>query len=90
MKFLTDVTNQKISIFNSSIFESAENSFLKLEEGKMNLQKIGLKTVRIIDPAEVKNVNLIIGLPTGIYVNCILNHFTEADIKKFKVKVSKL
>ncbi|KAE9548651.1 hypothetical protein FO519_008142 [Halicephalobus sp. NKZ332] len=82
--FVQKVFTEDLARVNKS---SIENSFLKLEDEKMNLQKIGLKTVKIVEPAETKNVNLIIGLPTGVFVNCILNHFTEDDIRRFKVKI---
>lgn len=86
IKFLTETQKQPLS--GPNILDFVGKFKIKLTNQLSNFEKIGMRTVKIVEPAEIKKIQLITGLPTGVYVNCLLNYFNENDIGNLRIKVS--
>uniref|UniRef100_A0A914YAV8 Condensin complex subunit 1 C-terminal domain-containing protein n=1 Tax=Panagrolaimus superbus TaxID=310955 RepID=A0A914YAV8_9BILA len=85
LRFLIDPT--KISDGPIILKSVAKNNMVINDKVICEFDKITIKSVKIVEPTEVKKFTMMIGLPTGVPVICILSNFTPEDIPKFRIKV---
>uniref|UniRef100_A0A7E5A2F1 Integrator complex subunit 4 n=1 Tax=Panagrellus redivivus TaxID=6233 RepID=A0A7E5A2F1_PANRE len=88
LRFLVEASKPKkpgfTGTFSIDIFAQSD---LSLSVEQRCFRSIAIKSIKIVQPREVKKHTMIIGLPSGVPVNCILNNFTDEDIANFRVKI---
>lgn len=90
LRYILDSTSPKsMPLTLYSVLGQIKFYNLPMQEADIfeEFNKVVIKSIKIIEPADVKKYSMMMGLPTGVLLTCILSNCTTEDIKNFRIRV---